>query len=154
MSDETTLLPCPFCGGEPDEYDGDYGNGVYCMHCGAMVGEPIHNEWHVDGRVTYEQAAEAWNTRVPHGTLTAEQVRDVVYRNSTYNDIYEVYQVSLTDMQAIADELNAKFGGGTCEFVDCGICKFYHADIQLCEYGIPPCSKFERKAVERWRCSE
>ena len=34
----------------------------------------------------------------------------------------------------------------TCEFVECGICKFYHADIQLCEYGIPPCSKFERKA--------
>ena len=35
------------------------------------------------------------------------------------------------------------------EFADCGICKFYHADIQLCEYGIPPCSKFERKAVKR-----
>ena len=61
----TELLPCPFCGGEPDEYEGDYGNGVYCMHCGAMVGEPIHNEWHVDGRVSYEQAVEAWNTRAP-----------------------------------------------------------------------------------------
>ena len=59
------LKRCPFCGGEPDEYEGDFGNGVYCMHCGAMVGEPIHNEWHVDGRVTYEQVAEAWNTRAP-----------------------------------------------------------------------------------------
>ena len=35
----------------------------------------------------------------------------------------------------------------TTEFVECGVCKFYHADIQLCEYGIPPCSKFERKAM-------
>lgn len=45
------------------------------------------------------------------GKLTAEQVRDAVYKNSTYNDIYMVYQVSRTDMQAIADELNATLGG-------------------------------------------
>ena len=59
----TELLPCPFCGGEPDEYEGMYGNGIYCMECGAMVGEPIHNDWRAGRRVTYEQAAEAWNTR-------------------------------------------------------------------------------------------
>ena len=57
------LKPCPFCGGEADEYEGDYGNGVYCMNCGAMVGEPIHLEFRVTERVTYEQAIEAWNTR-------------------------------------------------------------------------------------------
>ena len=61
---EITLLPCPFCGCEDiDEYEGDYGNGVYCMNCGAMMGEPIHAEFHVHERVTYEQAAEPWNRR-------------------------------------------------------------------------------------------
>lgn len=58
------LLPCPFCGGEDiDEYEGDYGNGVYCMNCGAMMGEQIHRDFYVHERVTYEQAVEAWNTR-------------------------------------------------------------------------------------------
>lgn len=59
----TKLLPCPFCGGEPDEYEGEYGNGVYCMKCGAMVGEPIHLGFNIAERVSYEQAAKAWNTR-------------------------------------------------------------------------------------------
>lgn len=59
----TELKPCPFCGGEPDEYEGEYGNGIYCMECGAMVGEPIHLDFNVAERVSYEQAAKAWNTR-------------------------------------------------------------------------------------------
>lgn len=57
------LKPCPFCGGEPDEYEGEYGNGIYCMECGAMVGEPIHLDFNIAERVSYEQAAKAWNTR-------------------------------------------------------------------------------------------
>ena len=57
------LLPCPFCGGEAEDYDSDFGNGIYCMGCGAMVGEPIHLDYRVDERITYEQAAAAWNTR-------------------------------------------------------------------------------------------
>lgn len=63
---ENELLPCPFCGGEADEYEGNYGNGVYCMNCGAMVGEPIHLEYRVTERVTYEQAIAAWNTRADY----------------------------------------------------------------------------------------
>lgn len=57
------LKPCPFCGGEPDEYEGEYGNGIYCMKCGAMVGELIHLGFNIAERVSYEQAAKAWNTR-------------------------------------------------------------------------------------------
>lgn len=71
------LLPCPFCGGEADEYEGDYGNGIYCMYCGAMLGEPIHLDWRVDGRVTYEQAARAWNSR-------AERTCKADYRSGGY----------------------------------------------------------------------
>lgn len=57
------LKPCPFCGGEADEYEGDYGNGIYCMMCGAMVGEPIHLEYRTTKRVNIEEAIAAWNTR-------------------------------------------------------------------------------------------
>ncbi len=66
------LLPCPFCGGEPDEYEGEYGNGIYCMQCGAMVGEPIHLGFDIAERVSYEQAAEAWNTRADDYKQAAE----------------------------------------------------------------------------------
>lgn len=57
------LKPCPFCGGEADEYEGDYGNGIYCMMCGAMVGEPIHLEYRTTKRVSIAEAIAAWNTR-------------------------------------------------------------------------------------------
>lgn len=109
MSDETTLLPCPFCGGEAhisDDYSSKRGM-VYSVWHDCPAGGGYHPYGQGVGvlQVTSawfssrEEAIAAWNTRA--------------------------------------------------ELVDCGICKFYHADIQLCEYGIPPCSKFERRAVER-----
>ena len=64
------LLPCPFCGGEADEYEGEYGNGIYCMECGAMVGEPIHLGFDIAERVSYEQAIKAWNNRTETVTVT------------------------------------------------------------------------------------
>lgn len=137
MIDETTLLSCPFCEGETElkEYKPNVSGVAICKECGAR--SPICKNDHTGG--WRPKAIAAWNTRT-HGTLTAEQVRRTVAKH---------WQESKTrhDWQAIADELNAELGSGTCEFVECGICKFYHADIQLCEYGIPPCSKFERKAV-------
>lgn len=68
----TELLPCPFCGGEADEYEGDYGNGIYCMMCGAMVGEPIHLEYRTTKRVSIAEAIAAWNTRAER---TCKQLR-------------------------------------------------------------------------------
>lgn len=88
------------------------------------------------------------NEHAIHGTLTAEQVREAIEANS-WAETSTIREFNDSSWQAIADELNAALGSGECEFVDCGVCKFYHADIQLCEYGIPPCSKFERKAVKR-----
>ena len=120
------LKPCPFCACEDiDEYEGDFGNGVYCMNCGAMMGEPIHMEFRTNERVTYEQAAEAWNTRTPEqaiaatlggGKLTAEQVREAIFNGSSYASYDGAkYYADGIGMQAITDELNAALGGGECE---------------------------------------
>ncbi len=66
------LLPCPFCGGEADEYEGDYGNGIYCMMCGAMVGEPIHLEYRTTKRVGIAEAIAAWNSRAERTCVPTE----------------------------------------------------------------------------------
>lgn len=78
---DVPLKPCPFCGGEADEYEGDYGNGIYCMMCGAMVGEPIHLEYRTTKRVSIDEAIAAWNTRAER---TCEvEVRDTAYGGYT-----------------------------------------------------------------------
>ena len=46
-----------------------------------------------------------------HGTLTAEQVREAIERHVKF------YEGGDYDEQAIADELNAELGNGTCEWV-------------------------------------
>ena len=103
MSDETTLLPCPFCGGEASKrlfYGARY--GVYCDECDARVGGLFNTE---------AEAIAAWNTRATHGTLTAEQVRKAIFAGSAYASYDGAqYYANGIDMQAIADELNAELG--------------------------------------------
>ena len=69
MSDETTLLPCPFCGGEAKLFKGILGFWhVMCKDrdgCGVV---PITN-----GADTETEAIEAWNTRAVE---TCEMYRD------------------------------------------------------------------------------
>ena len=69
MSDETTLLPCPFCGGEAFVNDDPTGNGGQ-PHMSGNVG--LGRLWSVecdecgaDGGFWQERevAIEAWNTR-------------------------------------------------------------------------------------------
>ena len=124
MSDETTLLPCPFCGGEARHYEpGPIEHHIECTNpkCYAVT----------HGWSTEVEAIAAWNTRAAHGTLTAEQVSKAVYAHSIHADCADA------DWQAIADELNAALGGGECEnvapdYLDflCSKCGFvhYHSD--------------------------
>lgn len=120
------LKNCPFCGGKVREPltkqwtncigDESWSASITCDSC----------ELKINPRELYETKAKAvaalierWNTRAAHGMLTAEQVRDAIERHSAWvignnrcfhNGAYE----------AIADELNAELGSGTCEMVTSG----------------------------------
>ena len=59
--------------------------------------------------LTPEQAIAA---TLGSGTLTAEQVSKAVYAHSIHADCADA------DWQAVADELNAELGSGTCELVE------------------------------------
>ena len=59
----TSLLPCPFCGGT--DLNTSYTNGIYCknINCGGSIdgGAPFYQ----DGKdVTKEFVIDCWNTRV------------------------------------------------------------------------------------------
>lgn len=127
MSDETTLLPCPFCGGEAhisDDYSSKRGM-VYSVWHDCPAGGGYHPYGQGVGvlQVTSawfssrEEAIAAWNTRATHGTLTAEQVMAIAGKHQPdyCSDTHVCF-----DWQAIADELNALLGSGTChmDFID------------------------------------
>lgn len=61
MSDETTLIPCPFCGGEAElkEYKPNVSGVAICKECGAR--SPICKNDHTGG--WRPKAIEAWNQR-------------------------------------------------------------------------------------------
>lgn len=112
MSATEELKPCPFCGCEDiDEYEGDYGNGVYCMNCGAMVGEPIHMEFRTNERVTYEQAAEAWNTRTPEQAIAATLGKQGYYTDRDDEGTHIMCD-RCGEYIGTAEEIAATLGGG------------------------------------------
>lgn len=92
---DVPLKPCPFCGGEAvlQKFNVSIPGRIICA-CSAEMrgyrGQPL------------SELIAAWNTRVPHGTLTAEQVSKAVYAHSIHADCADA------DFKAIADELNTR----------------------------------------------
>jgi len=171
MSDETTLLSCPFCGGEAEIERYTIKPYVACVKCGCSM---------PDRHQTAEQVIEVWNTRAElesespydellrclendwhisaswdglrkfwcielteegvklrdaeHGTLTAEQVREAIEKRFDF-DVW----VPSARWQAIADELNAELGSGTCENVDALANHGYFkcSECGIGGYGVP-----------------
>lgn len=102
---ETTLLPCPFCGGEIPAPTRRYMSVLICPTCNAYG--PGNSD------MTNDELIAAWNTRATHGTLTAEQVREAIEKRFDF-DVW----VPAERWQAIADELNAEIGSRTCKLID------------------------------------
>jgi len=61
--DLPTLLPCPFCGGVPEYMDLTPRGAVYPWLCVKCLGCRISTTFGKD--LTYEKAAEIWNSRTP-----------------------------------------------------------------------------------------
>lgn len=131
MSDETTLLPCPICGKKVSiaRTENEVGErwwfitrGTYkTTRCNCRLfleSEKFTCDWNDDYSLECRaKLVEKWNTRAElgSGTLTAEQVRDLIERHSMAVDYSGRKRVFHScSCEAIADELNAHVGR-TCE---------------------------------------
>ena len=77
----------------------------------------MNEQGHI-GYEDYSQLHDAIAATLGSGKLTAEQVRGVLLTHLPHREYYSVEQTDA--WQAIADELNAVTGGGTCEFAEGG----------------------------------
>ena len=63
------LKPCPFCGGEAEFNSDEFGEGVCCKTCGAVLRNGVYGEY---GR---KLASADWNTRPIEYARAAEIAR-------------------------------------------------------------------------------
>jgi hypothetical protein len=104
-----TLKPCPFCGGEAHTYK----NNLWHVACERAQNGCVT----MSAFITEAKAIAAWNTRATDGTLTAEQIEEVVFRNIKF------YEGGEVDVESIADELRDHYCTLHEEIVRCRNCK-------------------------------
>jgi len=101
MSDETTLLSCPFCEGETElkEYKPNVSGVAICKECGAR--SPICKNDHTGG--WRPKAIAAWNTRAE---LVSEINGDTSDGHHTFNELYHhravLFSVIVRDHKELA----------------------------------------------------
>ena len=173
MSDETTLLSCPFCGGEANVIDHHNDDGSVSVGCNNDTCLGFSGlGWLYK---TEAEAIAAWNTRASNhypyeqritgnGSDWGEIMRDA------YDNLIATACESCTpeQMGQLSDYIRAELGSGTCEFVikdnmnesegmgdvwiECSACHCqfdYYADDWLMKMSYcPNCSARNRKAVD------
>ena len=75
------------------------------------------DEIHYEDRISYDDYSRLFDAiaTLSGEKLTAEQVRKAIFRCGVWDEHNAVISVSRTDMQAIADELNAALYGADCD---------------------------------------
>ena len=116
MSDETTLLSCPFCKGKAElkEYKPNVSGVAICNGCGAR--SPICKNDHTGG--WKPKAIAAWNTRAELGSgkpfaMAISELRDTV-REAFSGDSVSMLEEGHAIMRAIDAVEAAELGSGTC----------------------------------------
>lgn len=103
MTEEITLKPCPFCGGEAEIIDDAMGTVPRCRCCGAANGNGVY------GAEGHKLAVKDWNTRPIEDALRAENKRlrkalenieeqavlkESEASNATYGFAYEIEELA------------------------------------------------------------
>ena len=114
MSDETTLLPCPICGEQPE-----FQHFNITPSCRGRIVCACGLETRQGANDTEDDLRIIWNTRATTCKLTAEQVRKAIMLADRWEKPMGNTGLTNTHLiirddgwQAIADELNATLGGG------------------------------------------
>lgn len=108
MSDETTLLPCPFCGGEAETHEVTFPYHYWDVWCDGECFD------HFCEKATEAKAIAAWNTRVepPYDELLCCLENDW-YISASWDGLRKFWCIELTEEGVRLRDAELK--GGTCE---------------------------------------
>lgn len=144
LADEPKLLPCPFCGGEPEYVCEEDHHGAF-FRLGCKSDEcPAHWLYYTEPQDTAEAKIAAWNTRA-HGRAAEEAV---AWRYKCEDGGYVLLATRLTDAQKARGYYTGDEGEDEVEGNEAVIGPFYWSDeTPLCTH--PAASQGETGLLEK-----